>query len=596
LIKVGAAMHVARPAHGAADRARAWGGSGLWATGGLALALCALAGVAEAVLAAGPLGSIYVAYLFPAVGALYVATGLLAWLRRPANRLGALMMACGAAIIVSSLANTAVPALVAAGAITATLPLSVLVHLVHACPSGAVQGRTARVTVAVGYVVGLVLQAPIWMFRPEPPPFDVVLVSPRADVARAAVQVQHWCGALVLVVTVLVLGRRLRGYGVAQRHSLAALLGFALLAVLTVAIGGDVLPSLGLGAEGVADVQLAAVALVPAGFAFVVLRGEFHPPRQLAAFARPGSAAAGSPEAGRELDRAVAAALGDPSAVLLRWHDGAYKDGDGRPVDVASEAFRSVVRIDGADAPLGAVVYDTALDTDPSALAAVTNVAGIALEREHLARAVIASRAELREASQRVLVAADAERHRIARDLHDGLQGSLVVLALHARELAAGSPDEDSGKKAMRLAEGLDAAAATLRDLVDGVLPPPLVEWGLAAAVVDLAENLPLEVSVSVRPPDLELPAPVETTAYFVVAEAVTNVVKHARATKAAITIAVDGAALALEVVDDGVGAAAYYGGTGLTGLQDRLAILGGTVRVDRLDAGTRVSARLPCA
>jgi signal transduction histidine kinase len=118
----------------------------------------------------------------------------------------------------------------------------------------------------------------------------------------------------------------------------------------------------------------------------------------------------------------------------------------------------------------------------------------------------------------------------------------------------------------------------------------------LAAAVVDLAESLPLEVTVSVRPPDLELSARVETTAYFVVAEAVTNVVKHAQASKAAIRVAVDGAALALEVVDDGVGASGYHGGTGLTGLRDRLAILGGTVQVDRLDAGTRVSARLPCA
>jgi signal transduction histidine kinase len=209
---------------------------------------------------------------------------------------------------------------------------------------------------------------------------------------------------------------------------------------------------------------------------------------------------------------------------------------------------------------------------------------------------VVASRAALQEASQRELAAVDAERRRVARDLHDGLQGALVLLSLQARELVEELPDDDTGKRARQLADGLDGAARALRDLVDGVLPAPLVERGLAAAVVDLAERLPMEVSVSVHPPDLALPTPVEITAYFVVAEAVTNVVKHARATRADISVVVDGEALALEVVDDGVGAPAYNGGTGLAGLRDRLAILGGSVEVDRLDSGTRVSARLPCA
>jgi signal transduction histidine kinase len=93
----------------------------------------------------------------------------------------------------------------------------------------------------------------------------------------------------------------------------------------------------------------------------------------------------------------------------------------------------------------------------------------------------------------------------------------------------------------------------------------------------------------------LSLPTPVESTAYFVIAEAVTNVIKHARATRVEITIALDDGVLSLEVVDDGVGAASYTGGSGLAGLRDRLVILGGTVEASRLDAGTRVRASLPC-
>lgn len=561
----------------------------------LAVALAVLAGLAEALIADGPVRTVYVAYLFPAVGALYVATGILAWWRRPANRLGSLMTACGTAIVVSSFGNTGVPVLFAVGAITATLPLSVLIHLVLASPSGVVRGRAARATVAAAYVVGLVFQAPIWAFTPVPPPFDLLVVSPRADLAQTGADVQQWVGVLVLVATVVVLARRLRDYTAADRRLLAALLGFALLAVVAVVIGGDVLPSLGLGAEAVADVQLAAIALVPLGFLVVVLRGGFVPPAELAAFAGTVASSAGSPDAGRELDRAVAAALGDPSARLLRWAGGAYVDADGRTADVAPERFRSVTRIDGADGPLGVLVHDSALDTDQAALVAVTHVAGIALERERLAAAVAASRAALQEASQRVLVAGDAERRRIARDLHDGLQGALVVLSWQARELEDHAPDEDVAKAATRIADGIDAAAATLRDLVSGVLPSPLVERGLGAAVLDLAEGLPIPVAVSVSPRDLTLPTAVETTAYFVVAEAMTNVLKHARAAHAAITLALADDVLSLEVVDDGVGADGYTGGTGLEGLRDRLAILGGTVEIAGSSAGTRITARLPC-
>jgi len=564
--------------------------------GYLAVALAGLVALAEVLTAEGPIRSIYVAYLFPAVGALYVATGLLAWGRRPANRLGSLMVACGAAVIASSFANTAVPVLIAVGLITATLPLSVLIHLVHACPTGVVQGPQSRITVLAGYVAGVVLQAPLWAFTPEPPPFDVLLVSSRPDFAELGLHVQESVGALVVVTTVWLLSRRLRDYGAADRGLLASLLGFAVLTVLAVAVGGDLLPSFGLDAKAVADVQLAAVALVPLGFLLVVLRGGFPVPGRIAAFAATIGAAAGTPEAGRELDRAVAAALGDPSAVLLRWADGGYVDVDGRPAGTDPGPFRSLVRIEGSDTELGAVVHDSALDTDPAMLAAVTQVAGIALERERLAHAVLASRAELQRASQRVLAAGDAERQRIARDLHDGLQGALVLMALQARELARDAPDDDFGKAATCLADSADAAASSLRDLVAGVLPSPLVERGLGAALLDIAEDLPLDVSVSVSPADLALPAPIETTAYFVIAEALTNVMKHARASKAAVTVARRGGTVTVEVVDDGVGARSYRGGTGLGGLRDRLAILGGTVEVTRLTAGTRVTAQLPCA
>jgi hypothetical protein len=126
------------------------------------VALLLLAGVLAGAVAVvvvlvhdGPLGTVPVAYGFPALAGLYCATGLLAWWRRPANHLGALLVCGGVATLAGSLANTACPALIAAGAGTAVLPVSVLVHLLHDSPGGRLRGRASQLTVAGAYVVGM---------------------------------------------------------------------------------------------------------------------------------------------------------------------------------------------------------------------------------------------------------------------------------------------------------------------------------------------------------------------------------------------------------------------------------------------------------
>lgn len=571
-------------------------GSSRWPAFLLGAALLALGGLSESLLARGPLRDVWVAYFFPAVGALYVVSGVLAWMRRPQNRLGALMTGCGAAIIVAFFSNSGLPELVVIGTVIAALPLGVLIHLIHACPTGTLSGRADRLTVAAGYFVVLVLQIPTWAFTPERPPFDVVMISPRADLAALGRDVQQVVGAAVIVATVLLVGRRLRSYARAERRLLAALLSFAVLAVVITASGKSVMLDLGLGVVGIAEVQLTAAALVPLGFLLVVLRGGFARPAELRAFTRVVTSPAGTIQARRELDRAVSAALGDPSAQLLRWTDDGYVDALGAPMSIDRPGpHRSVHAIAGHDAPHGAIVYDSLLGTDPAGLTGVSAVVGIALERERLTREVSASRAAMQAASQRILVAGDDERRQVTRDLHDGLQGPLVLLSLHARQLARDASG-DHADRAVALADGIDAAARTLRNLVDGVLPPPLVERGLAAAVHELSDSLPLDVSVTVHLPERGLPAPVETTAYFIVAESLTNVMKHADARR--VDVAVRCGAdhvLEIEVTDDGVGSEWYAGGSGLGGLQDRLRILGGRLEVTSPSVGTRVLARLPC-
>jgi signal transduction histidine kinase len=207
-------------------------------------------------------------------------------------------------------------------------------------------------------------------------------------------------------------------------------------------------------------------------------------------------------------------------------------------------------------------------------------------EQIHL-EAVRASRA-------RVIRAADEERKRVVRDVHDGAQQRLVhtvvTLKLAKRALELG---DRSGPQlvddALELAE---RANAELRELVHGILPALLTRRGLRSAVRALASRMPLPVAVDV--PQTRFPPAIEATAYFVVAEALTNVVKHAGARSAAVTAAVAPERLEVDVRDDGVGGARADGG-GLLGLEDRLAALDGSLRVDSAPgAGTRIAATIP--
>lgn len=545
----------------------------------------------------GPLSGVPVAYGFPATGALYAATGLLAWWRRPGNRLGALLVWAGALWLVASLANTAVPLLIAAGTVAAVLPVSVLLHLLHASPGGQVRGALSRSTVVAGYATGLVLQAPLWAFVAQPPPYDLLAVADRPDLAQAGYRVQQVVGTVVVALTVLVLLRRLREQQPAQRRLLAPLFLYGVVAVVAAPLVANVLmPLLDLGPEPTAALQLALVGTVPLGLLAVVLRGGFARTAELDAFV---TSIASSSDAERDLDDAVAATLGDPSARLLRWSDGTggYVGADGRPVELPGPgAGQDAVQVEVGGQRLGAVLYDPQLGTDPAAVAAVGRVAAIALDRERLLREAADSRRALQEASTRLLDDTDLGRRQLARDLHDGLQGALVRLGVQAHRLAQEQPGPGTAELAARHAADVDAAAATLRAVVDGVLPPPLVERGLAAAVQELAYDLPVRAALEVHDVPARLPPTVETTAYFIVAEALTNVVKHAGARTVGLSLRVAEEVLTIDVRDDGRGGVRGVSGTGLRSLRDRVDVLGGSLVVESDDDGTRLRAALPCA
>jgi signal transduction histidine kinase len=204
---------------------------------------------------------------------------------------------------------------------------------------------------------------------------------------------------------------------------------------------------------------------------------------------------------------------------------------------------------------------------------------------------------QLRWSRARLVSIGLAERRRLERDLHDGAQQRLVSLALDlrmARDAVRRNPDQ-----AERLLDGateeLGEALEELRELARGIHPAVLSDRGLDPAVEALASRLPLPVDVEARLGE-RVPEPVELAAYFVVAEALTNVVKYAGATRAAVRVGRANGRVMVEVADDGVGGADPARGSGLRGLADRVSALGGKLEIDSsAGAGTKVIASIPC-
>lgn len=273
----------------------------------------------------------------------------------------------------------------------------------------------------------------------------------------------------------------------------------------------------------------------------------------------------------REVDAEQAVALGVRAAVHV-------------PILVAGRIW-GMLSVTSPDAPLP-------LGTD-TRLVPFADLAGTAIAHAE-------SRSELLASRARVVATADETRRRIQRDPHDGAQRRLVQTIITLKLARDALGEGDAGAVSEWLEESLTQAEQTiteLRDLVRGILPASLAAGGLAAGVASLVEGLGVPVGVDVD--EARLPERVETTAYFVLAEALTNVVKHAGASRVVVVARQDVAAgrLRLEVRDDGRGGADAGAGTGLMGLRDRVDALAGTLAVTSpVGGGTTVRVTLPLA
>jgi signal transduction histidine kinase len=203
---------------------------------------------------------------------------------------------------------------------------------------------------------------------------------------------------------------------------------------------------------------------------------------------------------------------------------------------------------------------------------------------------------DLAASRARIVAAGDVERRRLERNLHDGAQQRLVTLSVSLR-LARDRLDADPGAARELLGGATDELALALeelRELARGLHPPLLTEHGLGVALESLARRVPVPVEIVETPPE-RLPQPIEAAAYYLVAEALTNVAKHAQATEARVRVARRDGNVVVEVSDDGVGGADADAGSGLCGLMDRVEALGGRLELaSPAGAGTTLSAEIP--
>ncbi|WP_172592028.1 sensor histidine kinase [Subtercola boreus] len=512
------------------------------------------------------------------------STGLLAWWRRPSNGTGALLLFGAVAMFLAGIGNLGLPVLTEVSTISATLILAVTVHLLHAFPSGQLRGRLSVTTVIAGYVVCLILQVPNYLLPPAE--------------ARVLLAAQASAGLAVFLVTAALLVDRLRSADPKNLRVLLPLYLYGILAVLIIPFASNVLPLFGADSVAVGAVQLVAMAGIPLAFLVGVLAGGFARTAEADALSTwlslPGSTRSA-------VAQALAGALGDDSLRVVYWSEEreTFIDSRGAPAEsptAQSPRVRHDVHVESRLA--GAIEYDSRMIADPGSVERAGRVLAVALDRERLTAALVASNEALGLSRMRLVEAADRERSRIARDLHDGLQVQFVLLALEAQQIAnADTTPFVTARAATALRTRIDQAAAELRHLVHAVLPAALIERGLFAAAEDLVDRLDIPARLEGDIDDRELDQQTAQTAYLVVAEALTNAVKHSGASVVIVSLNSEDEYLTVVIEDDGRGGASVDAGTGLKGLRDRVEAFGGTFVVSsELDKGTRLRVELPCA
>ena len=537
------------------------------------------------------------------VGWAYITGGMVAYRTRRLDRTGTLMTAIGVIWNMNSVALY-VHALLPYAAWLGGLVDVLLAQLLLQYPSRALRSRLERAVLAAAYVQVLVVNGVRTVFANLHDYFPCPCVHSFPTVHDPAVfrvlQTEVMIAVVVLgsAVVALVFRRWRRSSGPARRALnpvwfagiatvaaliLEALLGFAPLTA----------------AQTSAEDAVVTVILLSVPIALLIGLVRIRQSRSAVADLVLALGRAPGPAGVRQ---ALACALGDPSLTVCYWvpETQTYVDADGHPAAADGlSAGRAATEVTAHGAPLAVLVHDYELLDQRPLLDAAAAAARLALENARLQATLAAQLEEVRASRARIVQAGLEERRKVERDLHDGAQQRLLALSLTIamiRDQVKESADHDG--QLPSLVEAASAqiceAIGELRELGRGILPAVLVHDGLAAAVETLAALAPLPVTAHVEP-TRHSPA-AEATAYFVIAEALANVARHARASRAEVTACQSGRQLIVQITDDGIGGAPPHGGSGLTGLADRVAALGGQLTITSpAGHGTRIRAELPC-
>jgi signal transduction histidine kinase len=523
------------------------------------------------------------------IGWSFIAAGLAAARRLPENRTGALMMAIGFLWFLAQLWYGDAALLHTIGVGFESLFILGFAYLLLSFPEGRLHSGLERAMIGIGFFVVTVLQL-AWMLFDGDADGNLLALTDEPEVVDAIVNVQRTIGVALSVVTVALLVRRWRSATAPARRAATPVLwaGTAAFVAIAISVANDAVD------KPLGDVEWLwwlVFATVPFAFLAGLLRARMARGAVAQLVLELGEA----PEPGHVRD-ALARALGDPDLRVAFWvpeRDG-YVDADGRPVEPSPTA----TLVERSGRRVAALEHDEALAGQPELLESVAAAAALALENERLNAELRARLEDLRASRARIVEAAETERRRIERNLHDGAQQRLVSIAmalgLAEHKLRA---DPEAVQPILHTArEDLARALEELRELSQGIHPALLTERGLEAALGELPLRVPVPLALELSI-DERLPEQVEAAAYYVVSEAVANVTKYAHATAVRVRVdRVNGAAI-VEVADDGVGGADGSRGSGLRGLADRVEALGGTfVLVSPAGRGTVVRAEIPCA
>jgi signal transduction histidine kinase len=511
-------------------------------------------------------------------GAGYLIAGSIAWLRRPDNPIGPIMLATSAAISLSFFTLHPEPLVWRLAGLSGSIANILVVWIMLAAPSGRLAsglGRSALGAFAVVVLLGAVLE-------------DL-------DTRRAVWAV----GMVVSLALAVIVVRRWVTASAPSRRSLAPVVVAGVTAALVHALdfsAGVLLIAVTPGSP----IQLADAisrALVPYGFLLGLLR--LRMARGAVADLVVELSDTPPPERLRD---ALAGALGDPTLEVIYWSEDfrTYLDGGEEPVDIGADTSgRAVTLLERGGRPLAAILHDPALAEDPGLVAAVGAAVRLAVDNERLTAEVRSQLAEVQASRTRIVEASDAERRRVERNLHDGAQQRLVALSLALRRAKSQLPADAGPELTSTLdaaADQLKAALAELRELAKGIHPAILTEAGLGPALRSLARESPTPVTARLDVPD-DVPGPVAAAAYYVAAEALTNIAKYANAGQVELIAGTGPDGLRIEIADDGGGGADPAAGSGLRGLADRVAALGGRLEIlSPAGGGTRIVATIPLA